>query len=135
MCAAALFGGLAAGALWCLVSLAFDADTALLILPFAVAIAAFLRWQGYAGWPGAACAVAATLLAFAYAQYLFVAVRIAQTLGLPLRSTLFKMDFGLGWQIARASIGTLGTAALVAACATAAVAMLWPFSKSRSPRR
>src|SRR5437879_6394445 len=84
--------GLAAGALWCLLALAIDHNATFLIVPLAMALALFLRWQGYDGPRGAVCAVAATVLAFVYAQYLFAAVRIAQMLGFPLRSTLFKMD-------------------------------------------
>ena len=51
-------------------------------------------------------------IAFVYAQYLFAAVNIAQSLGFPLRDTLFKMDFGLAWQVVRAHLGTLDLALL-----------------------
>ena len=107
MLANVLLSGLAAGATWCLLSLETDRDTTVLIVPLALAIAWFLRWQGYSARVGAACAVGATMIAFAYAQYLFAAVNIAQSLGFPLRDTLFKMDFGLAWQVVRAHLGPL----------------------------
>jgi hypothetical protein len=98
---------LAAGALWCLLALRLDSGLTWLILPVAVMLALILRWHRIAGWRGGAAAVVATLLAFAYVQYLFAAVRIAQLLGFPLRSTLFKMDFALGWQVIRAHLGMI----------------------------
>lgn len=129
MLASALLGGLAAGALWCLLSLATDYDTTFLIVPLAIVLAAFLRWQGFGGRSGAVCAVAATLLTFVYAQYLFAAVRVAQMLGFPLRSTLFKMDFALGWQVARANLGAWDIGLLALGCVVAAWLMV------RQPRR
>ena len=124
-----ILSGLAAGALWCLLSLTTDRDTTLLIVPLAIGIAAFMRWQRYHGIGGAVSAVAATLLAFAYAQYLFAAVRVAQMLGFSLRSTLFKMDFGLAWQVARANFDAWHVGLLIVACIVAAWLML------RNPRK
>ena len=114
-----LLGGLAAGALWCLLSLTTDHDTTFLVVPLALAIAWFLRWQGYRERIGAFCAVGATLIAFVYAQYLFAAVNMAQLLGFPLRDTLFRMDFGLAWQLVRAHLGIRDAAFLTTACAAA----------------
>ena len=122
--ASALLGGLAAGALWCLLSLYTERDTTALIVPIAFGLAAFLRWQGLSGRRGTLCAVAATLLAFVYAQYLFAAVRIAQMLGFPLRSTLFKMDFALAWQVFRTHLGVWDVGLLVLGCAVAAWLMV-----------
>jgi hypothetical protein len=124
MLASALLGGLAAGAVWCLLSLATDIDTTFLIVPLAIILAIFLRWQGFSGRSGAVCAAAATLLTFAYAQYLFAAVRVAQMLGFPLRSTLFKMDFALGLQVIRANLGAWDIGLLTLACVVAAWLML-----------
>ncbi|HET8943054.1 MAG TPA: hypothetical protein VFN13_13820 [Rudaea sp.] len=101
-----------------------ERNTALLIVALAIGIAAFMRWQHYQGVHGAVCAVVATMLAFAYAQYLFAAVHIAQMLGFSLRSTLFKMDFALAWQAARANLTTLDCFWLVLACVLAAWVML-----------
>lgn len=124
--ASALLGGLAAGALWCLLSLYTERDTTALIVPIAFGLAVFLRWQGLGGRRGAICAVAATLLAFVYAQYLFAAVRIAQMLGFPLCSTLFKMDFALAWQATRANLSVWDLGLVVLACAAAAWLMMRP---------
>jgi hypothetical protein len=126
----AIMCGLAAGALWCLLALAIDHDPTFLIVPLAIALALFLRWQGYNGRRGAICAVAATLLAFVYAQYLFAAVRIAQMLGFPLRSTLFKLDFALAWQATRANLSAWDMGLLVLACVAAA----WIMQRQASSR-
>lgn len=112
--------GLAMGAVWCLLSLQTYHDTSFLIVPLGAAIGGFMRWQKLCGWTGAACAGCATLLAFAYAQYLFAAVRIAQLLGFSLRKTLFKLDFALAVQVAGANItgwdiGWLAVAIILAA--------------------
>ncbi len=108
MLASVLLGGLAAGAVWCLLSLATDYDTTFLIVPLAAGLGAFLRWQGLRGSQGTISTIAATLLAFVYAQYLLAAVRVAQMLGFPLRSVLFKMDFALGWQVSSRKSRRLG---------------------------
>lgn len=115
-----LLSGLAAGAVWCVLSLTTERDTTVLIIPLALIIAAFLRWQGYRNRQGAVCAVAATLIAFVYAEYLFAAVNIAETLGFPLRDTLFKMDIPFAWQIVRVHVGGLDLALLILACVAAA---------------
>jgi hypothetical protein len=125
----AIMCGLAAGALWCLLALAIDHDPTFLIVPLAIVLALFLRWQGYHGRRGAICALAATLIAFVYAQYLFAAVRIAQMLGFPLRSTLFKMDFALAWQATRANLSAWDIGLLVLACVVAAWLMMRPAIK------
>ena len=116
-----LLSGLAAGALWCLLSLGIERGVGTLIVPLGLAIGIYFRWLGLRNAAGAACATAAILLAFVYAQYLFAAVRIAQMLGFPLRSTLFKMDLGLAWQVTRANIGAAELVWLLLACAGAVV--------------
>lgn len=118
--ASIVLGGLAAGALWCLLALALDFSNGFLILLLAVGLALFMRWQRFRGFHGAFCVVAATLLAYVYAQYLFAAVRIAQMLGFALRDTLFKMGFGLAWQVAWANLGASDIGWLVLACVVAA---------------
>jgi hypothetical protein len=124
-----LLSGLAAGAVWCVLSLTTERDTTVLIIPLALIIAAFLRWQGYRGKQGATGSVAATLIAFVYAEYLFAAVNIAETLGFPLRDTLFKMDLPFAWQIVRVHVGWLDLALLAVALALAG------YFASRPPRR
>ncbi|MGH8041487.1 MAG: hypothetical protein ACREPN_05520 [Rudaea sp.] len=118
--ASIILGGLAAGALWCLLALSVDFSSGFLILPLAIGLAFFMRWQHYRGYHGAFCAVLATLLAFVYAQYLFAAVRIAQMLGFALRDTLFKMGFCLAWQVARTNLGAWDIGWLVLACVASA---------------
>ena len=125
-CAAnVLLAGLAAGALWCLLSLTTDSDTSYLIVPLALVIGVFMRWQGYRGRVGAISAVTATLIAFVYAQYLFAAVNMAGMLGFPLRDTLFKMDLPLAWQIVRAHASIFDIVFLAVACAGSAWAAAW----------
>lgn len=120
-----LLSGLAAGALWCLLGLGIDRGTGALIVPLAIAIGAYFRWLGLRGARGAICAIASILIAFVYAQYLFAAVRIAQTLGFPLRSTLFQMDFGLAWQVTRGNVGFWDLGCLLLAGAAAAFMVTW----------
>jgi len=114
-----LLSGLAAGALWCLLSLGIERGISTLVVPLGLAIGLYFRWLGVRNAAGAACATASILLAFVYAQYLFAAVRIAQMLGFPLRSTLFKMDLGLAWQVTRANVGAVELVCLLLACAAA----------------
>ena len=124
-----LLAGLAAGALWCLLSLAFEGGTAALIVPLAFAVGAYFRWLGIDGMRGIVCGVIALLIAFVYAQYLFAAVRVAQMLGFPLRSTLFKMDLGLAWQVTRGALGAMDFVWLALACVvTATIALRRPQS-------
>ena len=107
--------GLAAGALWCLLALGLSRGGEFLIVPLGAAIGWYFRWLGFRGARGAVCATSAVLIAFAYAQYLVAAVRVAQMLGLSLRGTLFKMDWGLAWQAASANVGTWDFVALATA--------------------
>ncbi len=111
--------GLAAGALWCLLALSVTHGAGFLIVPLGAAIGWYFRWLGFPGKRGAACAIAAVLIAFVYAQYLFAAVRVAQMLGFPLRNTLFKMDFGLALQAASTNLGGWDFVWLTAACGLA----------------
>ena len=112
--------GLAGGALWCLLALNMSSGAGFLIVPLAGFIDTYFRWLGFRGVRGAICATSAILIAFAYAQYLFAAVRVAQMLGFALRNTLFKMDLGLAWHAASANLGTWDFVWLALACAIAA---------------
>jgi hypothetical protein len=120
LAACVLLSGLAAGALWCLLSLFTERDTSVALVAFAVLIALFLRWQGFANRDGAIGAVVATIIAFVYAQYLFSAVRMAEMLGFPLRDTLFKMDLPFAWRVAKSTLGVWDFLILLLACAVAA---------------
>ncbi|HXD82930.1 MAG TPA: hypothetical protein VN599_00710 [Rudaea sp.] len=112
--------GLAAGALWCLLALNLSHGAGFLVVLLAGAIGTYFRWLGFHGVRGAICASSAVLIAFAYAQYLFAAVRVAQMLGFSLRATLFKMDLGLAWHAASVNLGGWDFVWLAAACVIAA---------------
>ena len=98
--ASTVFGALAGGVLWCFVSVSTRLETGIFILPLGIALGLFMRWQGFARHVAMPCAALSTLIAFAYAEYLFGAVRIAQMLGLPLREALFKAGFALTADVA-----------------------------------
>ena len=120
--AATLLSGLAAGALWCLLSIFIDSQSAIMLIAFAALIGWFMRWLDYADRRGATGAVIATLIAFVYAQYLFAAVRMANLLGFPLRDTLFRMDLPYAWRLVRAGVTWLDIGFALIACAVAALA-------------
>lgn len=122
--ASIILGGLAAGAIWVVLALTTERDTTFLIVPLSIGLAFFMRWQRYSGFHGVFCVVAATVLAFAYAQYLFAAVRIAQMLGIALREALFKMGFGFAWQVTLANLRASDVSWLALACVVAAWMML-----------
>lgn len=117
---AILLSGLAAGALWCLLSIFIDSQSAIVLIAFAALIGWFMRWLDYADRRGAVGAVIATLIAFVYAQYLFAAVRMANLLGFPLRDTLFRMDLPYAWRIVRDSVTWWDIGFAVIACVVAA---------------
>jgi uncharacterized membrane protein YbjE (DUF340 family) len=123
--AATLLSGLAAGALWCLLSIFIDSESTIVLIAFAFVIGLSMRWQGYADRRGAIAAVFATLIAFFYAQYLFSAVRMANLLGFPLRDTLFRMDLPYAWRIARDSVSGWGIGFALVACVVAVIAAQW----------
>jgi hypothetical protein len=129
--ACVLLSGLAAGALWCLLSLFTERDTSIVLIAFAFLIALFLRWQGYANRNGAIGAVIATILAFVYAQYLFSAVHMAEMLGFPLRDTLFRMDLPFAWRVAKSTLTIWDFIILLAACVVAAIATSYKRSTAR----
>ncbi len=120
----ALLGGLAGGVSWCFLSLWLPWFATFWIVPIAVALALSARWQGYRGGAAILCTLLAIAIAFVYAEYLFGAVRIADSMGLSLREALFKAGFGLTADIAWANLRTwdllaFGTAMLVGAGAAA----------------
>jgi hypothetical protein len=118
--ATALLTGLASGALCCLLALVIKQDPTWLMLPAAFAVGAFMRWQRFSGAPGAIAAAGAMLICVAYTEYIYAAVRMADMLGFPLRDTLFRVDWQLALQIARANAGVVEAAVFVLAPALAA---------------
>jgi hypothetical protein len=119
---ATLLSGMAAGALWCLLSIFIDSQSAVVLIAFAAIIGWFMRWLDYSDRRGAVGAVIATLLAFVYAQYLFAAVRMANLLGFPLRDTLFRMDLPYAWRIVRGGVTLCDIGFALIACVVAALA-------------
>jgi len=127
----ALLGGTAGGVAWCFLSLWLPWFAQFWIVPIAIVLAVSARWQGYREIAAVTCTLLAVLIAFAYAQYLFGAVRIADSMGLPLREALFKAGFGLTFDIAWANLRTPDWVTLaLAVAAGVAVARL-----RRSSRR
>jgi hypothetical protein len=123
--AAIVLSGLAAGALWCLLSIFIDTQSAIVLIAFAAVIGWFMRWLDYADRRGATGAVIATLIAFVYAQYLFAAVRMANLLGFPLRDTLFRMDLPYAWRLVQGSVSAWDFAFLVFALIAGASVAFW----------
>jgi hypothetical protein len=123
--AAIVLSGLAAGALWCLLSIFIDTQSAFVLIAFAAIIGWFMRWLDYADRRGATGAVIATLIAFVYAQYLFAAVRMANLLGFPLRDTLFRMDLPYAWRLVQGSVSAWDFAFLVFALIAGASVAFW----------
>ena len=122
---AILLSGLAAGALWCLLSIFIDSQSAIVLIAFAALIGWFMRWLDYADRRGAIGAVIATLIAFVYAQYLFAAVRMANLLGFPLRDTLFRMDLPYAWRLVHDALRGWDVLFVLLACVAAAAAAAW----------
>jgi len=116
-----LLSGLAGGAACCLLALMGQWDPVWMMLPIALAIGAFMRWQQFTGALGSIAAASAMLISVAYAEYLYAAVRMADMLGFPLRDTFFKMDWRLAWQIVRGNEGGLHLAVMILALTVAAV--------------
>ncbi|MFT3789525.1 MAG: hypothetical protein QM741_00295 [Rudaea sp.] len=111
----ALLGGLAGGMSWCFLALWLPWPTQFWIVPIAIGLAAFACWQDYRGRVAVACTALAIGIAFIYAQYLFGAVRIADSMGLSLREALFKAGFNLTADIAWANLRTKDWVALAVA--------------------
>jgi hypothetical protein len=112
---------MAGGVAWCFLSLWLPWFAQYGIVPIGIALALSLRWQGYRGTRAVVCTVLAIVIAFVYAQYLFGAVRIADSMGLPLRDALFKAGFGLTVDIAWANLRIADWLALAIATAAGAV--------------
>ena len=116
----ALLGGMAGGVAWCFLALWLPWFAQFWIVPIAIALAVSVRWQGYREGSAIICALLAVSIAFVYAQYLFGAVRIADSMGLPLRDALFKAGFGLTADIAWANLRAPDWIALAMAMLAAA---------------
>ena len=124
-----LLGALAGGVAVCFVAVSTRLNSDLLLVLVGIALGVFLRWQGFAGRRAVLCAAFATTLAFAYAQFLFGAVRIAQTLGLPLRDVMSKAGTALIGDIAIGNLHAREWIVLGVAIALAVATVVWPAPK------
>jgi hypothetical protein len=128
----ALLGGLAGGVACCSLSLIFPWPGVFWIVPIGGVLGAFSRWQGYRGRAAAACAVLAILIAFAYAQFLCGAIRIADALSISLRETLFKAGFDFIADVAWANLRWTGWSAFAFAIAVGTSIAVLPFRGRRA---
>ncbi len=124
-----LLGALAGGVVVCFVAVSTRLNSDLLLALVGVALGIFLRWQGFAGRRAVFCAAFATGLAFAYAQFLLGAVRIAQTLGLSLRDVMSKAGAALIGDIAIGNLHAREWIVLGLAIALAVATVVWPAAK------
>jgi hypothetical protein len=118
----ALLGGLAGGVAWCFLSLWLPWHAQFWIVPIGVVIALSSRWQGYRDGTAVVCTALAIGVAFVYGQYLFGAVRIADSMGLSLREALFKAGFGLTADVALGNLRAIDWMALATALLAGAIA-------------
>ena len=125
----ALLGGMAGGVAWCFLSLWLPWFAQYGIVPIGIVLALSARWQDYRGRRAVICTVLAITIAFVYAQYLFGAVRIADSMGLPLRDALFKAGFGLTADIAWANLRIADWVAFVIAIAAGTATAMIPSRK------
>lgn len=127
--ATALMCTLAAGAVWCVLTLYAGRDLSPLAVAIALILAAVLRAHGYAGTlAGAILAAACTLAACFYAQYLLATAQIASLLGLPMGTALLKIGPDMALAVIRTRVGAWDAMLMAGAAVAAGVLTL------RSPR-
>ena len=103
--ATALMCALAAGAVWCLLSLYTRRDLAAFAFVVALLIAWALRANGFRGsWFGALLAAGCVVLGSMYAFCLQAVAQVASLLGLSMRATLLQMEPAMAFDIARAHL-------------------------------
>jgi len=130
-----LLGALAGGVIVCFVTVSTHLNSGVSLILVGGALGLFLRWQGFSGMRAMLCAAFATGLAFAYAQFLLGAVRIAQSLGLPLREVMSKAGAALIGDIAVGNLHAQEWIVLAAAIAAAMVLAGWPIARKESSSR
>jgi hypothetical protein len=126
-----LLGALAGGVIVCFAAVSTPLSSYRALVFVGVALGAFLRWQGFVGRRAAFCAGLATVLAFAYAEFLLGAVRIAQSLGLPLREVMSKAGTALIGDIAVGNLHAREWISLAIAIALAVATAAWPTAKKK----
>jgi hypothetical protein len=121
-----VLGALAGGMIVGFAAASTGIDSGLMLVVVGAALGVFLRWQGFTGARALLSATLAMLLAFAYAEFLLGAVRIAQTLGLPMREVMSRADVALIGDVAIGNLHRREWTALALAIALAAATVLWP---------
>lgn len=107
---------LAAGAIWCVLTLYLSRNLSILAVPIAVILAAVLRSHGYAATLlGTVLAAACTLIACLYAQYLLATAQIASLLGLPMGMALMKIGPDMAFAVMKTRIGGWDLASMLGA--------------------
>ncbi len=130
--ATALMCTLAAGAVWCVLTLYAGRDLSVLAVAIALVLAAVLRAHGYAGTgAGAVLAAACTLAACFYAQYLLATAQIASLLGLPMGTALTRIGPDMALAVIRTRVGAVDSALMIGSAAVAGALTL----RAGQPRR
>jgi hypothetical protein len=111
---------LAAGAVWCVLSLYLGLDLFVLALPAAAVIGWALHDRGFSRPAAGLLAILLTAVTCLYAQYLLAAARLTGILGLPMKTTLGDMGLRLGVDLAVADFGTGDAVVFVLALALGA---------------
>lgn len=123
--ATALMCTLAAGAVWCVLTLYAGRDLSVLAVAIALILAAVLRAHGYAGSvAGALLAAACTLVACLYAQYLLATAQIASLLGLPMGTALTRIGPDMALAVIKTRVGAFDAALMAGSAAVAAALTL-----------
>lgn len=133
--ATALMCTLAAGAVWCVLTLYAGRDLSVLAVAIALILAAVLRAHGYAGTTaGTILAVVCTLAACFYAQYLLATAQIASLLGLPMGTALLKIGPDMALAVIRTRVDTWDAALMIGSAAVAGVLTSRPGRAAASER-
>jgi hypothetical protein len=120
--ATALMCTLAAGAVWCVLTLYAGRDLSVLAVAIALVLTAVLRAHGYAGTAaGTILAVVCTLAACFYAQYLLATAQIASLLGLPMGTALTRIGPDMALAVIGTRVGAWDAALMVGSAAVAGV--------------
>ncbi|HUD41767.1 MAG TPA: hypothetical protein VMR06_07175 [Dokdonella sp.] len=120
--ATALMCALAAGAIWCVLTLYTGRDLSALAVAIGLILAAVLRAHDYAGTAtGAILAVICTLAACFYAQYLLATAQIASLLGLPMGMALTKIGPDMALAVIKTRVGAWDAALMAGSAAVAGI--------------
>lgn len=123
--ATAAMCALAAGAVWCVLSLYVARNLTVLALPIALVVAWVLRNHGFArSGGGALLAAGFTAAACFYAQYLLATAHIASMLGLPMRTALAQIGPGMATAVMQSRIDGWDLAMMLGSVVAAALLVL-----------